>query len=270
MKKLLPVLFTLGLFAVVSPSDAQAVACNTIGNRTNCESSCSNVKANGATYRCVWRSQDGVCRESSQECTPPAGGGGQIGNCAAITGSVTTYYCQGNPPPDTSGGCQDNDPLPAGVRWNDDTNSIVGSFCGTVQVDDNDADSLVFCSSTDTSGCSSTTPPATPPSATAMCQDIKPYTATGWIPMTYTQMTQLRAGNQVFFCSRAAITSGTVSGSFTKAQFKVNGAARTETTTTRPGGANGEFCDLYTIPSGITTFEITSSVFHTVLGWISY
>lgn len=138
-------------------------------------------------------------------------GTGGTGYCSAVTSPYETYYCQGNPPPNTSLGCQSKDPLPGGVRFDDASNNIIGSFCGTVQIDDSFGN---FCSRTDTSGCSTnpppTVPPATPPPSTptpppatptyaGQCQDIKLY-APDWSPMTLAAFSKLTPGAVVYMC----------------------------------------------------------------------
>ncbi len=185
-----------------------------------------------------------------------------------ISGPVETYYCQGNPPPDTSGGCQKNDPLPAGVKWDPSTKTITGSFCGTVQVDQVGSEGSgpkggpIFCTKTDTSGCKTQPPPTpTPASITASCLNVKGYDAT-WKELTTAQLSGLKAGDKVSFCVAGSTTGGT----FGKAQFKVNSQVFPETTTKRPG--SGDFCQSYTIPEGTTTFNVLAKIYHATLGWL--
>ncbi len=102
--------------------------------------------------------------------------------------------------------------------------------------------------------CSTTT-------ASAQCQDIKAYT-TAWNPLDATQLSQLKATNQVNFCARGFTTAG----SFDKARFTINAALQAETALVRPG-QTGEFCQTYTIPAGTTTFNITAQIHHVTLGW---
>lgn len=102
----------------------------------------------------------GGCIQAEQAMCPGSGGG--FGSCTSITGSVTTYYCEGGV--EGGAGCQDNDPIPNGVGWDGVNNRIVGSFCGTVQIDDTHGN---FCSYNDDSGCDEDQPENTPnPTAT--------------------------------------------------------------------------------------------------------
>jgi len=201
-----------------------------------------------------------TCNEvlASRQCNV-----GGFGSCKNISGEVEIYYCQGNPPPDTSLGCQEKDPLPAGVSWDSTNKSITGSFCGTVQVDDKDSSTVVFCSRTDTSGCgTSTTPPATtPPAISAACQDVKAYSTNNWTLLTPAVLSTLKAGDSVNFC----VTGSASSGSFNKARFTINGSLLPETTTVRPGGT--DFCQLYVIPAGATNFVVMAQINHITLGW---
>lgn len=201
-----------------------------------------------------------TCNDLVPVMCPNLNAGG-FGLCTAIDGPVNIYYCQGNPPPDTSLGCSDKDPLPAGVSWDSVNKRITGSFCGTVQVDQDYPSK--WCSRTDTSGCggNETNPPATtPPAISAVCQDVKVYSET-WTLLTSAQLSQLNAGDKVNFC----VTGSASSGSFNKARFSINGGLQQETTTVRPSGT--DFCQDYTIPAGTTNFVVVAQINHITLGW---
>ena len=90
---------------------------------------------------------------------------GSYGNCNSISGNVEIYYCQGIPA--GSNGCQGNDPLPPGVRWDEASHSIKGNFCGTVQVDKVDGNPHIdFCSRYDNSTCNGQNQPTDTPTPT--------------------------------------------------------------------------------------------------------
>ena len=76
-------------------------------------------------------------------------------------------------------------------------------------------------------------------------------------------LSQLKVGNKVNFCVRGSATSGT----FDKAKFTINGVAQAETTGKRPGVTSNEFCQLYTIPSGVTAFNVNAQIHHPTLNW---
>lgn len=109
-----------------------------------------------------------------------------------------------------------------------------------------------------------TTPPGggnpTPPGTTAICQNIKAYSPE-WVMLLPNNLSTLQAGDQVNFCATGAATTG----SFNKARFTINGVLQAETSTVRPGG--NDFCQLYTVPAGTTSFTIGAEVNHTTLGW---
>jgi hypothetical protein len=107
-----------------------------------------------------------------------------------------------------------------------------------------------------------TTSITTTPGQTAACLDVKAY-STSWTAYTLTQLGQLRAGAQIYFCARGS----TNVGSFNKAQFTINGTVRPETSTIRPATTN-EFCDLYSIPANTFTFSVNAKLNHVTLGWI--
>jgi hypothetical protein len=115
MKRFLYLSIFLGLLTLVSPSNVHAIACNTITNRDNCESSCSNVKADGFTYKCAWRSTDGICRESGQLCGSTGGSG------VTCTTSTQGYNPNLQPQCCVPGGTTSYDPVTGqpyqGTHW---------------------------------------------------------------------------------------------------------------------------------------------------------
>ncbi|MDP1710022.1 MAG: hypothetical protein Q8L28_00165, partial [bacterium] len=104
------------------------------------------------------------------------------------------------------------------------------------------------------------TPVPTITPITASCQNIKAYSPT-WAPLTNVQLSALTVGSEVNFC----VAGSASSGSFDKAKFTINSVAQAETSTIRPGFT--DFCQLYTIPAGTTTFNITAQIHHVTLGW---
>lgn len=163
-----------------------------------------------------------------------------------------TWFCKTPPPNGAS--CDGKN---GGVLRNDlKANSC---FCGVLQVDTPDG----FKSYKSECGCAGNNERSITedtPTQTAQCQNIKAYSST-WTLLTNTQLGQLKTGDSVNFC----VVGSASSGSFDKAKFTINGALQTDTTTKRPGGE--DFCQLYTIPAGTTTFNVTAQIHHLTLGW---
>lgn len=90
----------------------------------------------------------------------------------------------------------------------------------------------------------------------ARCDSVKAYSSS-WEPLSNNDLSKLKAGDQVNFC---AVGFTNVPLPFNAARFTINGTLRPETTATRPGGVPNEFCDLYTIPEGVTTFNVSAEV----------
>ncbi len=120
-------------------------------------------------------------------------------------------------------------------------------------------------------------PPPTPTPGGALCQDIRAYQVTGgvndpknWTPLTASNLPNLTAGEEVYFTLRG--WEDHTDGDFDKAEFTINGVARTQVTTIKPSAANdplevAEFYDVYTIPSGVKSFVINARIHHAILGW---
>lgn len=107
------------------------------------------------------------------------------------------------------------------------------------------------------------TPGPTPtpvPGATANCSNIKVYSSS-WALIAPADLSNLVSGTVVNFCAAATSSSGTID----KAKFTINGVVQAETTTIRPGST--DFCQSYTIPDGISTFNVSAQVHHSTLGW---
>ena len=105
-------------------------------------------------------------------------------------------------------------------------------------------------------------PPGTPPptTPTAQCQNIKAYSSTFTL-LTDAQLAALTPNTVVNFCVLGTASAGT----FDKAKFTINTVAQAETTTKRP--TTNDYCQSYTIPTGVTSFNITAQIHHTTLGW---
>lgn len=103
------------------------------------------------------------------------------------------------------------------------------------------------------SGDDTTPPTATPTTGTTpICQNIKIYKGGSQV----TDLSSLRAGDAVVLAVKGNLSP-------TKAHFRVNGGAWTETTTRN---ASNEWTLNYTIPTGVTDFVIEGEVF-TNGGW---
>lgn len=211
--------------------------------------------SNGTSNQCGTidgSDQNGLC--AVYKSGEASGGAGGI-----VCGTVNTYYCPNVNYTTTGQPCSLN------------LNNRPTNFCGTIQTDtacQGFKSTYVPCTSKPPV---STPPPTVPPTpvptktptpapGTAMCVDVKAYTET-WNLLSAAQLSGLKAGNKVNFCVRGSTTQG----AFTKAKFTINGTAQAETTTKRP--SSDDFCQLYTIPAGTTSFSITAQIFHPTLGW---
>lgn len=211
---------------------------------------CNGVDATGRSYGfCIERASDRGCNSYLVErgYTINIGGGSYEG-----TGQNVTYLC----PLDYN---QDNiqdlscDTSTGGQIRND--LSATSCFCGVLQVDRADG---TFSSYRSTCGCGGTQ--TTPPSQTASCQNVRAYSES-WTLLTSANLTTLEVGDDVNFC----VTGAASAGNFNKARFTINSVLQAETTTKRPG--SNDFCQLYTVPSGVQTFNVTAQINHETLGW---
>ncbi len=114
------------------------------------------------------------------------------------------------------------------------------------------------------SWCGGTPPPGggTPPPAgpSAQCQNVKAYSSTFTL-LTSAQLSALAPNTAINFCVVGAATAGT----FDKARFTINSVAQSETTTKRP--SSQDFCQSYTVPTGVTQFNVSAQIHHATLGW---
>lgn len=105
----------------------------------------------------------------------------------------------------------------------------------------------------------SDTPPPSD-SSSAVCQNVKAYDSV-WTPLTSADLSALSTGTVVNFC----VTGTTTSGTFDKAKFTINGTVQAETTAIRPSST--DFCQSYTIPVGVSVFNVSAQIHHATLGW---
>jgi hypothetical protein len=161
------------------------------------------------------------------------------------------------------GGCQDT---VTGTTTSGGLSFIAN--CGAEQIDINCSIGKDFVSKTYPTACgeetsppkdtSSPTPTATP--AAPYCAAVKAYSST-WAALTSTDLSTLTSGTVVNFCVSGSVSSGT----FSKAQFTINGVQQAETTTLRAGST--DYCQSYTILSTDKTVTVTAKIYHSTLGW---
>ncbi len=270
--------------------------CQTGENSYNCPNDCFSPGATCGNGQCESSETFNNCSADCAAPSAPTGinctGSATVGNdyntnstqvtitqaltqkCTSKCGDATLYAsvckCSGI---NMTEGCNTNcetQPIVNGAI------SATAPTCGTVQIDVgckntyNTYGSVAFASQQANSACSSTstTPPSNPPAPTptappvitASCQNVKAYTE-AWVLLTQTQLGALKPTNKVNFCV-AGVASG---GSFNKAKFTINGSVQAETTTKRPNSE--DFCQLYVIPVGVSTFNVSAQINHITLGW---
>jgi hypothetical protein len=108
--------------------------------------------------------------------------------------------------------------------------------------------------------CEGDSPSPTNPQTSASCSEVKAYDTT-WAPLTTQELSNLTQGNVVRF----TVSGESESGAFDKARFSVNSVSLGETTLKKP--ESDEFYIEYTIPEGITSFNVDAQIHHTELGW---
>lgn len=207
---------------------------------------CNDIKDNDGdgTIDC----QDPDCN-GTPECK-------DIMSCGGVQCSVEDCHCQGGDActslkcePDIRTSC-----IAQGRAWCDNFKSGPGKTC-CVQG---------YVCNTQGEGCikPSNPPQPTPPTPgpTAVCQSVKAYSST-WQLLSSANLSALTAGTAINFC----VTGSASTGSFDKGKFTINGVAQAETTTVRPSST--DFCQSYTIPAGITTFNVTAQIHHSSQGW---
>ena len=233
------------------------------GDWNPCISTATGSPQPTGTVQCTRLTQPGNSNSTSITVTQA-----MLDRCrnACSNGSLyaNKYTCSGI---NLAGGCQDNGQTQSASVGS--TISVGSLTCGTVQIDvgcKNSANTwglVAFTTRSASVACSSsTTPPGTNPPGgpTAQCVNIKAYDDT-WALLSATQLSDLKAGANVNFC----VTGSATAGSFDMAKFTINSVAQTETTTHRP--SSQDFCQTYTIPAAVTTFNITAQIHHITLGW---
>ncbi len=99
--------------------------------------------------------------------------------------------------------------------------------------------------------------PTTPPVANnAQCTNLTAYD-TSWNALSAAQLSQLKAGTNVYL----AVT-GTTTSSFDMARFTINGALNPTTSLKKPGSTSIYYYQ-YTIPSGVTSFTVQAQLHDT-------
>jgi len=100
----------------------------------------------------------------------------------------------------------------------------------------------------------SPSPTATPTSG-GQCTEVKAYDTT-WNLLTSTDLGKLEAGDTVRFTVLGTATQGT----FDAARFTINGSLKPQVTTKKPN--TNDFYYEYTLPAGVTSFEIKAELHH--------
>jgi hypothetical protein len=106
------------------------------------------------------------------------------------------------------------------------------------------------------------TPTETPDIPAPACLPVKAYDDS-WTALTEAQLSALTVGDHVNFCVNGNATSGT----FDKAQFKVNTTLEPEVTEhVRPD--SDDFCQAYTISTTDTTVNVKAKIHHSSGVWV--
>ena len=85
--------------------------------------------------------------------------------------------------------------------------------------------------------------------------------SSAWGAIPVAERSSLTAGTSINFC----VAGTTSSGTFDKARFTINGTTLAETTAVRPGST--DLCQVYVIPTGVTTFNVSAEIHHATEGW---
>lgn len=98
-KSALAIVLMLGLFFLVSPTDASA-QCSSYTSSGSCTGSCSPTKADGNKYKCAWRSGSQTCQETSNLCSTSGSGsvpvtGAGYDECVRGSTGRQGYWCSG-------------------------------------------------------------------------------------------------------------------------------------------------------------------------------
>lgn len=112
------------------------------------------------------------------------------------------------------------------------------------------------CVATAASATPTPTPSPSPtPTVGGQCLEIKAFDIS-WNLLTSSELAKLKAGDTVRFTASGTATQG----EFDAARFTINGNLKPQVTTKRPN--TNEFYYEYTIPDGVTDFEIKAELHH--------
>jgi hypothetical protein len=100
--------------------------------------------------------------------------------------------------------------------------------------------------------------PTPTPETTTQCEAVKIFN-TSWEEIDSQDLPNLKPGDTVYL----SVTGIAASGNFDKAQFTVNGTQRPEVSTKQEG--TDRYYDEYTLPSGISSFNISAKIHHAQL-----
>jgi len=105
------------------------------------------------------------------------------------------------------------------------------------------------------------TPTSTPTTEiSATCNGLFVYD-TSWNLITAEELPTLKSGDIIRFATSATVNIGYID----KARFIINGVTYPETTLKKPG--TEEYYYDYTIPEGVTTFQVKAELHHSTQGW---
>jgi hypothetical protein len=96
---------------------------------------------------------------------------------------------------------------------------------------------------------------------TVTCGPVKAYDA-NWVALTNAQLSTLKPEANINFCVSGTAATGT----FDKAQFKINSTVEPETITKRSGSS--DFCQAYTVLSTDTAVNVRAKIHNSISGWI--
>lgn len=115
------------------------------------------------------------------------------------------------------------------------------------------------CVATEASASPTPTPSPSPtPTAGGQCTAVKAYDTT-WNLLTSSDLAKLKAGDTI----RLTVTGTATQGEFDAARFTINGSPKPQVTTKRQN--TNDFYYEYTIPDGVTDFEIKGELHHAEL-----
>lgn len=217
----------------------------------------SNDETNSSDYT---KKQDAAAQQKTQTASNECGGFGQ--KACQVTKSTTTDNCtfveNGAITCTTKEGVK-YDPNNPGSEINSGFPAISDATAGCGSGNYHQGpNGNYYCgqssSSSDKSGAIVPTPVPT------FCQDVKAYDS-AWTLLTSSNLSMLKSGDSVNFC----VAGTTNTGAFDKAKFTINTVEQTETTSKRPD--SNDYCQSYTIPTGVTTFNVTAQIHHSTSGW---